>query len=127
MGSLLTFEAVALAATAMTEALRGGLADGTHRWQFQRQGSLFIAGSALPAVEPATARSFFDGGYPRFLQELIDRSGVGTDGTSLANSILCSDGRRAAVHLTFLPADRNETPIVAQDLMTATERLNLGI
>ncbi|GAA4607172.1 hypothetical protein BJY16_006192 [Actinoplanes octamycinicus] len=76
-----------------------------------------IAVTAVPVSDPAVARTFFPGGYDRYVSWLAGAWNLPHPGLALAHWIDCSDARDQRLHLTFFPADQSERAWLATDLL----------
>ena len=86
---------------------------------------IFVLVSVVPQLVPDYAKSYFSGGYLRFLDTQLQQAGVRIDATSIAHWIYCTDGKNGAIHLTGLP--RQGQRVVALEMLTAAERSRIGL
>lgn len=89
-----------------------------------------IAATVIPTSNIGKARDQFVGGYLAYLEELVNRH-CHTVGNRISQNfvhwIMSSDGTRAKLDATVLPADDTEEASVAVDLLTPDERQRLGL
>jgi hypothetical protein len=86
---------------------------------------LVAMASSVPAVDPATARTYFPNGYFAFMQStgFLDKAAA----NDFVHWIVCTDQERFSIHLDALPLDRSAIPIAARDLLTEAERRSIGL
>ena len=131
---LLRPEVMAFAVAAADQQMRQSVAEDAHHHQGRHFGDLYVAVSTVPAVDIAQARRYFPGGYFEFMDVLLNEAQFGDGQVDLAHWIFCYDGRRQAMHLTYMPAmglvhdhGPRTLSVLAQDLMTASEKAQARI
>lgn len=89
----------------------------------------FVAITVSPWLMPDDVRAHIPNGYLALLDQLVAPALSGPKRPHIAHWIYCTNGERAGVHLTLIPdADRVPAPtILAQDLLTPSERRQAGI
>jgi hypothetical protein len=123
--SLLSPPVLAFTQKKIATELQKSLANDEHSWKSHCIGGLFLILSTVPVVNPTYARTYFQGSYWKFLDTMVQNSGIKIGSTNIAHWIYCYDGSRAGLHLTFLP--KGGTAVVAQDLLTEVEKSQIGL
>ena len=128
---LLTDRLLSVAVSAVAKLLPGVLAGSTPSSSSNMTADWLVAVTVCPALLPEDVRGTFPNGYLALLDELAKPGLTQPEGRYVAHWIYCTKGdpQAAAVHLTLIPNSRVSaaSAILATDLMTPTERQQVGM
>jgi hypothetical protein len=86
-----------------------------------------IVATGVPTLDLQAARRQFAPSYVAYLEQLNGSFRLPGYGLNFVHWIACADGATTQLHLTFLPADSAEQPLLAQDLVEPDMRRVLGL
>lgn len=120
-------EVMIYAQTAGVLQLPTALRENRHCWQTHPFPDLCLIVSILPALYAEDAKRYFGGQYFSFLETCADEMGVAFMQFPIAHWVLCSDGSLGGVHLTLVPGTADALVVFAQDMLTPTEKMQVGL
>ncbi|WP_309063444.1 hypothetical protein [Streptomyces sp.] len=78
--------------------------------------------SLLPSTKPRRIRRLMPGGYIQWVDGVFRRAGASLGRVDVAHWLVCVDGSARVLHLAYLSADRNVTPLLPWEVLSRAEK-----
>lgn len=122
---LLASEVLSLTSDMMIKLASEAVASGEHRLVLMPFPDLTLLISVIPRAEVEACRTYFEGGYNRFIEQEI--APLVMAGSSAVHWILCCDRHNYKINLGVFPANHQLILLLPTELLTPEERAVAGL